>query len=145
VAVVVRRPYLAVLLTLLIAVSHGWASHLHYVEAAEHSEMGMAKEAAALTWIGRGLLVSVILGLALAAWGLWVARHERMIGLWSVLTGIVTAGMIYAGIVSRTNLGLLGHSDDVGPLWAITLTAEILVLVLVSAYASFMACRSPRP
>jgi hypothetical protein len=140
-----RREALATIAILAmagIALAHGWAAQDHYAEAAEHGEMGMADEAAALVSIARALLVSAIAGLAIAGWGVYVQRTKATLGAWTAVSLIAYGVMVAAGIASRSSVGLLGHTDDAGPLWAVVVAAEIVTMVLVAAYA---AGTEPRP
>jgi hypothetical protein len=125
-----------------IALVHGYAAQLHYIEAAEHGAMGMADEAASLTTIARALVVSAVLGLAVAAWGVDVLWHRRATGAWTAVVMVGYGIMVAAGIASRTSIGLAGHTDDAGPLWAVTVAAEVAVTVAVAAYAASVRATS---
>jgi hypothetical protein len=128
----------AILLMVGVALAHGWAALSHFAEAAEHTEMGMAEEAAGLTIIAWGLTVSTVAGLLVAVWGVFVSqrRHHLPAYVTVVLAGY--AAMILAGVASRTSVGLQGHTDPATPLWSITVAAEIAVLVLTAAYAAMI-------
>jgi hypothetical protein len=146
-----RRPRLtadhlataAILAMTGIALAHGYAAQLHYIEAAEHAAMGnMADEAASLTAIARALVVSAVLGLAVAAWGVDVLWHRRATAAWTAVVLVGYGAMVAAGIASRTSVGLAGHTDDAGPLWAVTVAAELAVMLAVAAYAASVRATS---
>jgi hypothetical protein len=136
-----RRPQLpgdwladvAILVMAGIALAHGQAARLHFADVVEHREMGMTAEAAIVNRIGWLLVASVVVGLAIAAWGIYVARARHTLTAWAVTSLVAYGAMVAAGIASRT-VGLLGHADDFGPLWAVTVAAEIAVLVLVASH-----------
>lgn len=119
-----------------IALAHGWAALGHFAEVAEHTEMGMAGEAAVEARIGWLLVASVAAGFLLAIWGIAVRRRRTTMAAWTVTVLVVYGAMIAAGIASRTSFGLLGHADDAGPLWAVTVAAEIAVFALTAAFAA---------
>jgi hypothetical protein len=128
---------IAILAMVGIALAHGWAAQVHYTEAAEHAEMGgMEAEVASLTTIARALVVSAIAGLVVAGWGIVVRQRRRGLAAWTAVSIVGYSAMVAAGIASRTSYGLAGHTDDAGPLWTITVAAEVLVLILVAAYAA---------
>jgi hypothetical protein len=121
-----------------IAAVHFWAAQGHFAEAAEHAEMGMADEAAGLLWIARGLIVSVVAGLAVAAWGAFVVQRRRHLAAWTAVVVVGYSAMVAAGVASRTSVGLPGHTDPADTLWADTMDAEVAVVVLVAAYAAMV-------
>jgi hypothetical protein len=107
---------------------------------AKGGELGeMAEHAGIEQQIGRLLYASTGLGLLLALWGAFAVRSPRRwrLSLWLFTAGATHLAMLAAGILSRTNLGLLHHTDDVSWLWAATVALELAaVLAAVAVLAA---------
>jgi hypothetical protein len=86
-----------------------------------------------IAWLLAG---SALLGLTLAAAAYPAWRYRRLLAGWALAAATAHAVFLAAGVASRSNLGLLGHTDQVSWPWAAAMTLELTVVALATALAA---------
>jgi hypothetical protein len=150
--------FAAVLCVLAVAGMHAAAARQHATEAADYQTMALEAPAATtaaeraafdemvdqaaiesrVSWL---LWAATAAGVLLVVWWLVAVRTppRRTLAGWCWAVAVTHLPMLAAGVASRTSIGLFGHTDQAGLLWAACILTELAAVLAVTAVLAAIA------